>query len=120
MRALSTVKEPTDFKKFQRPSGDSDPEEVDSVDNDATEKAEDAEDDLGEELEGVLLKKICINITHYPDNLNLRDLYYFMFAPTLCYELNFPRTFTIRKRFLLKRLLELVSLLLLKSNALVQ
>lgn len=36
------------------------------------------------------------------------DLYYFLFAPTLCYELNFPRSPRIRKRFLLRRLLEMV------------
>ncbi|KAL5106293.1 Diacylglycerol O-acyltransferase 1 [Taenia crassiceps] len=44
------------------------------------------------------------------DNLTLGNLFYFMFAPTLCYELNFPRTFSIRKRFLLKRVLELLCL----------
>ena len=38
------------------------------------------------------------NLVQYPDNLNLRDVYYFIFAPTLCYELNFPRTERIRKR----------------------
>ncbi|KAG7254188.1 hypothetical protein CRUP_030431 [Coryphaenoides rupestris] len=32
-------------------------------------------------------QKVC-----YPGNLTIRDLYYFMFAPTLCYELNFPRS----------------------------
>lgn len=32
-----------------------------------------------------------------------------MFVPTLCYELNFPRSARIRKRFLAKRLLEMVS-----------
>ena len=53
----------------------------------------------------------------YPDNLNLRDLYYFIFAPTLCYELNFPRTLKIRKRFLWKRTLELVSLILIFLNS---
>lgn len=42
----------------------------------------------------------------YPDNLTIMDLVYFMFAPTLCYELNFPRTARIRKRFLIKRLFE--------------
>lgn len=31
-------------------------------------------------------------LTKYPDNLTLKDLFYFMLAPTLCYELNFPRT----------------------------
>lgn len=44
----------------------------------------------------------------YPDNLSLRDLYYFILAPTLCYELNFPRTTRIRKRFLIKRMLEVL------------
>ncbi|XP_033626519.1 diacylglycerol O-acyltransferase 1-like [Asterias rubens] len=46
----------------------------------------------------------------YPDNLNLKDLYYFMVAPTLCYELNFPRSPRIRKRFLLRRVIELLFL----------
>jgi hypothetical protein len=31
-------------------------------------------------------------LVKYPDNLTLKDLFYFLFAPTLCYELNFPRT----------------------------
>ncbi|XP_018887721.1 diacylglycerol O-acyltransferase 1 isoform X2 [Gorilla gorilla gorilla] len=44
----------------------------------------------------------------YPDNLTYRDLYYFLFAPTLCYELNFPRSPRIRKRFLLRRILEML------------
>ncbi|XP_003463783.2 diacylglycerol O-acyltransferase 1 isoform X2 [Cavia porcellus] len=47
-------------------------------------------------------------IVRYPDNLTYRDLYYFIFAPTLCYELNFPRSPRIRKRFLLRRLLEIL------------
>ncbi|XP_072382240.1 diacylglycerol O-acyltransferase 1 [Diabrotica undecimpunctata] len=47
-------------------------------------------------------------LVQYPDNLNLKDLYYFLFAPTLCYELNFPKTDRIRKRFLLKRILEVM------------
>lgn len=42
--------------------------------------------------------------------LSIPDLYYFLFAPTLCYELNFPRSPRIRKRFLLRRLLEMVRL----------
>nr|XP_031295737.1 diacylglycerol O-acyltransferase 1 isoform X1 [Camelus dromedarius] len=46
----------------------------------------------------------------YPDNLTYRDLYYFLFAPTLCYELNFPRSPRVRKRFLLRRLLEMLFL----------
>uniref|UniRef100_A0A8D0BQ80 diacylglycerol O-acyltransferase n=1 Tax=Salvator merianae TaxID=96440 RepID=A0A8D0BQ80_SALMN len=48
-----------------------------------------------------------LSVVSYPANLNYRDLYYFLFAPTLCYELNFPRSPRIRKRFLLRRLLEM-------------
>uniref|UniRef100_A0A3Q1ASK0 O-acyltransferase n=1 Tax=Amphiprion ocellaris TaxID=80972 RepID=A0A3Q1ASK0_AMPOC len=44
-------------------------------------------------------RKVC-----YPGNLTIRDMYYFVFAPTLCYELNFPRSSTIRMSFLLRRL----------------
>lgn len=47
-------------------------------------------------------------LVQYPDNLTLKDLYYFLCAPTLCYELNFPRTDRIRKRFLIKRIFEVV------------
>lgn len=36
------------------------------------------------------------------------DLYYFVFAPSLCYELNFPRSSKIRMGFLLRRLFEMV------------
>ncbi|XP_074644196.1 diacylglycerol O-acyltransferase 1-like [Tubulanus polymorphus] len=46
----------------------------------------------------------------YPDNLYVQDLYYFMVAPTLCYELNFPRSSRIRKRFLVKRIIEMLFL----------
>ena len=35
-------------------------------------------------------------------------MYYYWFAPTLCYELNFPRSGRIRKTFLLRRALEVV------------
>ncbi|CAJ0950463.1 unnamed protein product [Ranitomeya imitator] len=47
-------------------------------------------------------------VVTYPGNLTLRDIYYFTLAPTLCYELNFPRSPRIRKRFLLRRLLEML------------
>ncbi|XP_012229582.1 diacylglycerol O-acyltransferase 1 [Linepithema humile] len=47
-------------------------------------------------------------LVQYPDNLNFFDLYYYILAPTLCYELNFPRTQRIRKRFLIKRILEVL------------
>eukprot|EP00794_Sanderia_malayensis_P018880 gene18880-20780_t len=45
-------------------------------------------------------------LVEYPNNLNQQDLYYFMFAPTFCYELNFPRSPRIRYRFLMRRILE--------------
>ncbi|KAG8005303.1 Diacylglycerol O-acyltransferase 1 [Nibea albiflora] len=44
----------------------------------------------------------------YPGNLTHRDMYYFIFAPTLCYQLNFPRSPRIRKRFLMRRLFEML------------
>ena len=50
------------------------------------------------------------SLVTYPDNITLRDIFYFFYAPTLCYELNFPRSERRRKRFLLKRLFEVVSL----------
>lgn len=50
------------------------------------------------------------SLVQYPDNLTLKDAFYFLYVPTLCYELNFPRSDRIRKRFLIKRLLEVVSL----------
>ncbi|XP_076469783.1 diacylglycerol O-acyltransferase 1-like isoform X2 [Babylonia areolata] len=51
-------------------------------------------------------------IVRYPDNLTLKDLSYFVLAPTLCYELNFPRSARIRKRFFLKRLVEMIFLIM--------
>ena len=47
-------------------------------------------------------------IVQYPDNLSLKDIYFFWLAPTLCYELNFPRSGRIRKMFLLRRALEVL------------
>ena len=48
------------------------------------------------------------NIVNWPDNLTLKDISYFMLAPTLCYELNFPKTDRVRKFFLLRRVLEVL------------
>lgn len=39
------------------------------------------------------------------------DLYYFVSTPTLCYELNFPRTKSVRMGFLLRRLFEMVGVI---------
>ncbi|XP_078496398.1 diacylglycerol O-acyltransferase 1-like [Lissotriton helveticus] len=46
----------------------------------------------------------------YPLNLNLPDLYYFVAAPTLCYQLNYPKTCKFRKMFFIARLLEIIIL----------
>ncbi|MCP9264783.1 DGAT1 [Dirofilaria immitis] len=46
------------------------------------------------------------NLLIYPRNLTLRNLYYFIFAPTFCYELQFPRTNGRRKAFIIKRTAE--------------
>ncbi|XP_036390428.1 diacylglycerol O-acyltransferase 1-like isoform X2 [Megalops cyprinoides] len=44
------------------------------------------------------------------DHLTLGDLYYFLLAPTLCYQKDFPRTPKIRIHFLFQKLLEMVIL----------
>lgn len=49
-------------------------------------------------------------LLEYPQNLNFKNLYYFMAAPTLCYELNFPRSQRIRKSFLIRRSSEIIFL----------
>jgi len=49
-------------------------------------------------------------LSRYPHNLNLRDLRDFMVYPTLNYELEFAKTVRIRKRFLIKRIVELIIL----------
>eukprot|EP01135_Chromosphaera_perkinsii_P002313 Nk52_evm99s221 gene=Nk52_evmTU99s221 len=49
----------------------------------------------------------------YPENVTFRDMIYFTFAPTLCYEINFPRTPYIRIRFLLRRAGETIFLTIL-------
>ncbi|XP_019857821.1 PREDICTED: diacylglycerol O-acyltransferase 1-like isoform X1 [Amphimedon queenslandica] len=58
-------------------------------------------------------------LVQYPDNITVKDFCYFIAAPTLCYELNYPRTPKIRKIFLLRRTLEsifLVNILLALSQ----
>ena len=47
-------------------------------------------------------------LVRWPENINVKDLTYFMVAPTLCYELNFPRTSRKRKFFLFRRVLEVI------------
>ncbi|GMH59320.1 hypothetical protein TrLO_g1570 [Triparma laevis f. longispina] len=48
------------------------------------------------------------NPTSYPDNVSLFDIVRFMAFPTLCYQTNYPRTPFVRKKWLAKRLIELL------------
>lgn len=48
----------------------------------------------------------------YPHNLTLQSAFYFWLAPTLCYQPSYPRDATIRKSFVIKRILELASSML--------
>lgn len=44
----------------------------------------------------------------YPENVTPQNLLYFMVAPTLVYQMEYPKTERIRKRWLLRRIVELV------------
>ncbi|XP_076055832.1 diacylglycerol O-acyltransferase isoform X2 [Oratosquilla oratoria] len=70
-------------------------------------KAADKED---WERRSATMEEAASQLVQYPNNLKLSTLYYFFLAPTLCYELNFPRSSRIRKRFLLRRILEMIVL----------
>jgi len=58
--------------------------------------------------EKLLAENQATKPTTWPNNLTVFDIYYFWFAPTLCYELNFPRTSRIRTTFLFRRGLEVI------------
>lgn len=49
-------------------------------------------------------------LSYYPNNISLADMCSYMVYPTLCYELEFARSERIRKRFLIKRIVELLIL----------
>ena len=59
------------------------------------------------EVEG-LDKEALDAIEKYPKCLNARHFVYFLLAPTLCFQFSYPLTPRIRKRWLLKRLIELL------------
>ena len=42
----------------------------------------------------------------YPANLTVGNLTYFIAAPTLCYQVSYPRTLRVRKRWLFRRIVE--------------
>ncbi|EGD82136.1 acyl-coenzyme A:diacylglycerol acyltransferase 1 [Salpingoeca rosetta] len=46
----------------------------------------------------------------YPENLSTKNIYMYMLFPTLCYEIEFPRTPRVRVRFLIRRIIEVVFL----------
>ena len=47
----------------------------------------------------------------YPQNLNIANVIYYFYVPTLCYQLNFPRTKNINWYFVLRCLFEFVSII---------
>ncbi|CAK9207850.1 unnamed protein product [Sphagnum troendelagicum] len=40
----------------------------------------------------------------YPENINFRNMAYFMMAPTLCYQLSYPKSNTVRKGWVLRQI----------------
>jgi len=58
------------------------------------------------ELEKHKLSHVTIQPTKAPNTLF--HLWYFLIAPTLCYQLEYPRSPKIRKGFLLRRLVEFI------------
>jgi len=59
-----------------------------------------------EEEDKTTVSELNQNLVQWPDNQTVADISYFMLAPTLCYELNFPRTNRTRKFFLIRRIFE--------------
>jgi diacylglycerol O-acyltransferase-1 len=57
-----------------------------------------------EEVEGVHVDELV----SYPDNLTVLDMSYFIVAPTLCYQMNFPRSKSIRWYWLTGKFLQFV------------
>jgi len=63
---------------------------------------------------GVELEKYIPSISNRSENPNtLLHFWYFLLAPTLCYQLEYPRSPRIRIRFLLRRLFEVVFCIIL-------
>lgn len=63
-----------------------------------------------EDQENSIKKGALDSLSLYPTNLNLKNMYQFMIFPTLNYELEYAQTERIRKRFLIKRIIELIVL----------
>lgn len=60
------------------------------------------------EINETNLKIIIEYRKNWMELLSRKRLYYFLFAPTLCYQISYPRSPTIRIVWLLKRVVELV------------
>ncbi|KAI0227255.1 hypothetical protein L0F63_007234 [Massospora cicadina] len=50
--------------------------------------------------------KVPASSVNYPRNLTASNFYYFVLAPTLCYQISYPRTPSVRVMFVIKRLSE--------------
>ncbi|XP_042352002.1 diacylglycerol O-acyltransferase 1-like [Plectropomus leopardus] len=59
-------------------------------------------------IDGERDKNVSVVLKAHHEQLTFRDLYYFLFAPTLCYQRDFPSTPKVRINVLLHRLLEMV------------
>ncbi|CAF0921497.1 unnamed protein product [Brachionus calyciflorus] len=75
-------------------------------------RLENSKNEIDEKSNTDSIKKQTKNepLIEYPDNLTYRNLYYFLSAPTLCYEINFPRSERIRKSFIIRRSGEIIFL----------
>ena len=63
---------------------------------------------------------VRVDENEYPYNVRLRDLVLFQQFPTLVYQTSFPRTAKVRKRWVLKRLLELAMVVTLAAFIMTQ
>eukprot|EP00049_Salpingoeca_infusionum_P015588 m.305474 g.305474 ORF g.305474 m.305474 type:complete len:508 (+) comp15907_c0_seq12:376-1899(+) len=76
--------------------------------------SDDANDDVIDEEEDDDDDDVTVDPwVEYPNNLTVSNILFFLCVPTLCYELNYPRTQRIRKSFLLRRSFEVIILLIL-------
>lgn len=56
---------------------------------------------------GLSEELFTLAVPSYPHNVNLSSYSYFVLAPTLCFQLKYPRTKTCRPSFVVKRSIEL-------------
>lgn len=85
-----------------------------SLNNINSDVSESSSNNTSAYSEEYLIESKCEPLVDYPENLTIKDIYYFIAVPTLCYEINFPRSDRIRKRFLIRRLCEMAFLLVLQ------